>query len=79
MALDEFVMTIASDDEEDVPKNAKAKDDETQLNPDFTFDLQGDPYAEFLDEPSNAEDLVKTGSKPVRSSLLSAPHVVMTC
>ena len=65
MAHDDFVMTIISDDEDDAAKPSKFKDDEAQLNPDFTFDLQGDPYAEFLDASSNVEDLVKTGSKPV--------------
>ncbi|KAH9849774.1 DEAD-domain-containing protein [Lenzites betulinus] len=35
-----------------------------ELNPDFTFDLSGDPYADFLDEHLDVEDLVKKGSKP---------------
>ncbi|KAJ3554550.1 hypothetical protein NM688_g3049 [Phlebia brevispora] len=66
MATDDFVMTIASDDEEDSGKASKSKDtgDDAQLNPDFTFDLQGDPYAEFLDGTTGAEDVVETGSKP---------------
>ncbi|KAF7791845.1 hypothetical protein EIP86_002869 [Pleurotus ostreatoroseus] len=69
MAHDDFVMTIISDDEDDAAKPSKSKDDEAQLNPDFTFDLQGDPYAEFLDASSNVEDLVKTGSKPAPISV----------
>ncbi|KAL7285300.1 hypothetical protein ACG7TL_000395 [Trametes sanguinea] len=35
-----------------------------ELNPDFTFDLSGDPYADFLDDHIDVQDLVKKGSKP---------------
>ncbi|CDO71552.1 hypothetical protein BN946_scf184911.g22 [Trametes cinnabarina] len=35
-----------------------------ELNPDFTFDLSGDPYADFLDDHLDVQDLVKKGSKP---------------
>ncbi|KAI0669913.1 DEAD-domain-containing protein [Trametes maxima] len=35
-----------------------------ELNPDFTFDISGDPYADFLDNHLDVQDLVKKGSKP---------------
>ncbi|KAH9898412.1 DEAD-domain-containing protein [Cubamyces lactineus] len=35
-----------------------------ELNPDFTFDLSGDPYTDFRDEHLDVQDLVKKGSKP---------------
>ncbi|KAI0361642.1 DEAD-domain-containing protein [Trametes cingulata] len=35
-----------------------------ELNPDFTFDLSGDPYTDFLDDHIDVQDLVKKGSKP---------------
>ena len=36
------------------------------LNPDFSFDLSGDPYHDFLNDHLDVQDLVKQGSKPVR-------------
>ena len=74
---DDFVMTLDSDTEDLPPppptKQAKGKqkavDDDAQLNPNFTFDISGDPYGDLLDGPDAVEDLVKSGSKPVSSSL----------
>ena len=68
MAVDDFVMTIESDDEGVANKSSKSKDpvEDAQLNPEFTFDLSADPYTDFLDGTSNIQDLVKEGSKPVR-------------
>lgn len=68
MAVDDYVMTIESDDEAGPVKSSKAKDiaEEAQLNPDFIFDLSGDPYDEFLGE-SNVQDYVKKGSKSASS------------
>ena len=40
-----------------------------ELDPEFTFDLSGDPYSSFLDEHLDVQDLVKKGSKPVRQKL----------
>lgn len=37
-----------------------------ELNPDFSFDLSGDPYNDFLNDHLDVQDLVKKGSKPVR-------------
>ncbi len=44
---------------------APSAEEAVELNPEFTFDLSGDPYAEFLDEHLDVQDLVKKGSKPV--------------
>ncbi|KAI0348024.1 DEAD-domain-containing protein [Trametopsis cervina] len=61
-------MTIDSDDEEALPvKQPKNKDpvaEDAQLNPDFVFDLSGDPYADLLGDASGPQDYVKKGSKP---------------
>ena len=66
MAGDDFVMTIESDIEDDAGQS-KTKDvvEDTQLDPEFTFDLATDPYAEFLNDTTELDDLVKEGSKPV--------------
>lgn len=61
-------MTIESD-EEDVPipsgsKSSKTEpSDDAKLDPDFVFDLAGDPYID-LTKDLGLQDLVKTGSKP---------------
>ncbi|KAI0735181.1 DEAD-domain-containing protein [Earliella scabrosa] len=41
----------------------QAAEEAVELNPDFTFDLSGDPYNDFLDH-LDVQDLVKKGSKP---------------
>ena len=71
MAVDDFVMTIDSDDEGAVsvakpsaPKPSKAED--VQLDPEFTFDFSGDPYADLTGGMADVDDFVKKGSKPVR-------------
>jgi ATP-dependent RNA helicase DDX27 len=68
MATQDFIMTIDSDDEEKVPKKiSKDKEvvDDAQLNPDFVFDLSGDPYGDLLGDTSGPQDYVTKGSKPV--------------
>lgn len=37
-----------------------------ELNPDFSFDLLGDPYSDFLDNRLDVQDLVEKDSKLVR-------------
>lgn len=78
MALDDLIMTIDSDEEDNVAeeppiptsragKKGKAKADvpvEETLNPDFTFDITGDVYDEVLGADRGVADLVK-GSKRV--------------
>ncbi len=46
----DYVMTIDSD-VEDSPELAINPAKDEALNPDFTFDLSGDPYTDFLDDP----------------------------
>jgi ATP-dependent RNA helicase DDX27 len=77
MAIDDFVMTLDSDVEEEeaiprpVGKKGKSNAPDAEdalLNPEFSFDLSGDPYVDLLTGSSEAADLVKSGSKPVRTS-----------
>lgn len=58
-------MTIGSDDE-DSPENISRQEqqDDAKLNPDFLFDLAGDPYLE-LGSYALTKDLIKSGSKLV--------------
>lgn len=72
MALDDFIMTL--DSEEESPpdtirrsKHSSAKEvDEALLDPAFTFDMSGDPYTDILHGGADFADVVKSGSKPVR-------------
>lgn len=77
MAVDDFIQTLDSDDEAPVASSSQPKkaakgagkqalmtEDDAAFNPEFTFDLGGDPYDEILNTHSRAEDLVK-GSKSV--------------
>lgn len=64
--MSDYVMTIDSD-AEDVPAETlpkKVTTDDT-LNPDFTFDLSGDPYSDLLEVRRDGPDILK-GTKPVR-------------
>ncbi|KAI9454005.1 DEAD-domain-containing protein [Russula earlei] len=73
MAADDFVMTL--DSEEESPsvatrhsKSSLSRDaDEALLDPTFTFDNLGDPYTDLLQGEADFADVVKSGSKPVRS------------
>ena len=72
--LGDFVMTIESDSEEPVQpvttkKPSKTKvgqEEDALLDPDFTFDVSGDPYYDLLDT-RNAPDTLAPGDKPVRA------------
>lgn len=72
MAVDDFVLTIESDGEDSGTPPAKRSRsqalgvEDAQLDPDFVFDLTGDPYSDLLDGHLDVQDLVKKGSKPVR-------------
>lgn len=86
MAPDDFVMTLDSEDEEspsDAVKRSKkssAKEtDEPQLDPAFTFDMSGDPYVDLLHGGANFVDVVKSGSKPVRSFDASTHSLYILC
>lgn len=70
MAVDDFIMTIDSDDEQ-TPSSKPARStnkpvdpEDAQLNTEFSFDLAGDPYTDAIG-CGNLNDLVKKGSKPV--------------
>jgi ATP-dependent RNA helicase DDX27 len=72
MALDDFIMTL--DSEEESPpdtigrsKHSSTKEvDDALLDPAFTFDMSGDPYTDILHRGADFADVVKSGSKPVR-------------
>jgi ATP-dependent RNA helicase DDX27 len=73
MALDDFIMTIDSDNEDLSPpkvlksatRRSRSVDlEDAQLNTEFTFDFAGESYVDIMDE-SNLRDLVKSGSRPV--------------
>jgi hypothetical protein len=76
MAVNDFIMTMDSDEEQPLTSFKESKSrksqnvdpEDAQLNAEFTFDLAGDPYADILGE-QNLRDLVKKGSRPVRSCL----------
>ncbi|KAK0478485.1 DEAD-domain-containing protein [Armillaria novae-zelandiae] len=60
----DYVMTIDSD-AEDSPSLAVNPAKDEALNPDFIFDLSGDPYTDFLDDPAvTAHDHVRKGTRP---------------
>ncbi|KIM85227.1 hypothetical protein PILCRDRAFT_5570 [Piloderma croceum F 1598] len=70
MAAVDFIMTIGSDDEERPPSKGlryaasqNLDPEDAQLNTEFTFDLNGDPYTDIISE-FHSRDLVKTGSRP---------------
>lgn len=75
VVADDFIMTLDSGDEVDVDelpvpkkKTVKGKIVDESLNPDFTFDLSGDPYVDLFNLENTDE--VKIGSKPVRPTVL---------
>ncbi|KAH9969036.1 DEAD-domain-containing protein [Russula dissimulans] len=70
MAPNDFIMTL--DSEEESPsgatrpsKHSVSRDaGEALLDPAFTFDVSGDPYADLLHGEADFADVVKSGSKP---------------
>jgi len=61
-------MTIESDDESPPQRRSSKKqqvDDAAHLDPDFQFDIAGDPYTDYLEFGRQQEDIVKKVSKPV--------------
>jgi len=73
----DFIMTIDSGDEEvpfpSISKRSKGKqkaaemgDETVALDPSFSFNLMGDVYTDVFHKEVVFQDIVKTGSKPVR-------------
>ena len=69
MLSGDYVMTIDSDDEVPV-QSTKPKDEIVQLDMDFVFDPSVDVLAETWNDAPGLRDFIKTGSKPVRLSLI---------
>lgn len=66
----DYVMTIDSDTEDISPpklaKTSKSKSQEdVDLDPEFVFDVSGDPYIDIPGQQNNLQDFVKKGTKPV--------------
>ncbi|KAJ7071010.1 DEAD-domain-containing protein [Mycena amicta] len=57
--MDDYILTIESDVEEGGPSTTK---DDAELDPDFVFDLSGDPHD--MQDQSIAMDVVRQGTKP---------------
>ena len=78
MAPDDFIMTLDSGEESSSDairpsKHSSAKKaDEALLDPAFTFDMSGDPYTDLIHGGADFADLVKSGSRPVRSFVASS-------
>ena len=67
--MSDYLMTIDSDTEDAVvpQKSSKPEAEGPQLDAGFTFDLTGDSYADMLSQAAEFQDVVKEGSKPVRT------------
>lgn len=65
----DYVMTIDSDTEDYPPQKPtrNSKPEAEDLNPEFIFDVSGDPYVDIPDDHIELVDSVKKGSKPVSS------------
>lgn len=74
--MSDYVMTIDSDSEDvPIPSTSKSSKtagpaDDTKLDPEFVFDIGGDPYIDLTSRGAGLDDLVKTGSKPVRDTIM---------
>lgn len=63
--MSDYVMTIDSDAEDARPMSNKQDLAEGWLDPDFVFDLAGDPYSDLAETNNGLQDIVKRGSQPV--------------
>ena len=70
MLSGDYVMTIDSDGEVPI-QHIKVKDEVVQLDMDFVFDPSVDTLAETWNNASDLRDFIKTGSRPVRMTLIS--------
>ncbi|KAF9456194.1 DEAD-domain-containing protein [Collybia nuda] len=64
----DYVMTIDSDAEEGTPseiiKASYQVGEDARLNPNFVFDISGDPYTDMVENSVGMVDLVRKGTKP---------------
>jgi ATP-dependent RNA helicase DDX27 len=71
MANADYVMTIDSDSDDFLPPvvastpTVKFDTEDGDLNPEFTFDISGDPYIDAIVYDADFEAPVQKGSKPV--------------
>lgn len=63
----DYVMTIDSDSEEH-PSSTRFGADDFSLNPEFTFDVSGDPYVDLVRHTELA-GLVEKGRNQVRKNI----------
>jgi ATP-dependent RNA helicase DDX27 len=68
--MSDYILTVGSDDEDVTPTSNAGfhREDDTKLDPDFVFDVSGDPYVDFSMKTLGVEDLVTAGTKPVWKS-----------
>ncbi|KAF8626514.1 hypothetical protein AX15_004819 [Amanita polypyramis BW_CC] len=59
----DYIMTVDSETEEHPWKHALEKD-EVNFDPEFTFDVTGDPYADVINEHTTLHNPLQKGSKP---------------
>lgn len=67
--MSDYIMTVDSDVEDltsTLSPVGSLREDDANLDPDFVFNVSGDPYVDFSTKAMEVEDLVKPGSKPVR-------------
>ncbi|KAG6842195.1 nucleolar DEAD-box protein required for synthesis of 60S ribosomal subunit [Blastosporella zonata] len=66
--MSDYVMTLESDSEEyslpTKPKTSKLDAEDASLNPEFVFDISGDPYVDIIGQSPEYGDFVKKGTKP---------------
>jgi ATP-dependent RNA helicase DDX27 len=72
-------MTVDSDVEDFTPTSNPMgfqREDDEKLDPDFVFDISGDPYVDFSMKAIGVEDLVMSGTKPVRHLFFQKESVI---
>lgn len=57
-------MTIDSDGEDQPQEHIREKDD-GKFDPEFVFDVTGDPYVDVIDQENDLHSVVQGGLKPV--------------
>ncbi|KAF8078602.1 DEAD-domain-containing protein [Lyophyllum atratum] len=62
----DYVMTLDSDSEDHTLSNPSknAKSEDVGLDPEFIFDVSGDPYMDIISQTAEMGDFVKKGTKP---------------